>query len=44
MVKRLPQPPQSAALFASDLLAGLEQAPLNQAWLRRTRLVWPVDA
>ena len=29
MVKRLPQPPQTAALFASDLLAGLEQAPLN---------------
>ena len=36
-------PPESARLFVSGLLGGLEQAPLPGAWRERARLTYPVD-
>jgi hypothetical protein len=39
----LPAPPAAAAVFASGILGGLEQAPLPEAWRRLTRLTYPYD-
>ena len=36
-------PPESARLFVSGLLGGLEQAPLPGPWRERARLTYPVD-
>jgi cytochrome c len=38
-----PTPPAAAAVFASGLMAGLENAPLPAAWREVTRLTYPVD-
>lgn len=38
-----PAPPAAAAVFASGLMAGLENAPLPAAWREVTRLTYPVD-
>ncbi|MBV8210769.1 MAG: c-type cytochrome [Burkholderiaceae bacterium] len=36
-------PPNSIAIFASGLMAGLEQAPLPANWRGPTRITYPVD-
>jgi len=36
-------PPQNAAVFASGLMAGLENAPLPAGWRSATRITSPVD-
>jgi hypothetical protein len=38
-----PAPPPAAAVFASGLMAGLENAPLPPPWREVTRLTYPVD-
>ncbi len=44
LMRRAPLPPAGAVVFASGQLGGLESIPLNAAWRRPTRLLWPVDA
>ncbi len=43
-LRELPHdPPAAAAVFASGLMAGLENAPLPTGWRGATRLTYPVD-
>lgn len=43
-LRQLPDnPPAAAAVFASGLMAGLENAPLPRGWRGVTRLTYPVD-
>lgn len=39
----LPSPPPAAAVFASGLMGGLEEAPLPAAWRGPARLAYPFD-
>jgi hypothetical protein len=43
LAKLADPPPESATVFASGLLAGLERAPLPGAWRSRVRLAYPLD-
>ena len=36
-------PPKSTAVFASGLMAGLENAPLPSGWRSATRITYPID-
>jgi hypothetical protein len=36
-------PPRSTAVFASGLMAGLENAPLPPGWRSATRITYPID-
>jgi len=43
-LRELPvDPPKSTAVFASGLMAGLENAPLPAGWRSATRITYPVD-
>jgi hypothetical protein len=43
-LRKLPaNPPAASAIFASGLMAGLENAPLPSLWRGATRLAYPVD-
>jgi hypothetical protein len=43
-LRELPgNPPAAAAIFASGLMAGLENAPLPAGWRGATRITYPVD-
>lgn len=42
-LRGLPASPPAATIFASGLMAGLENAPLPSAWRAATRLTYPVD-
>jgi hypothetical protein len=39
----LSSPPPAAAVFASGLMAGMENAPLSASWRAQTRLTYPLD-
>ncbi len=42
-LRALPAPPAAAAVFASGLMGGLEDAPLPPAWRDAARLTYPFD-
>ena len=42
-LRELPADPPAATIFASGLMAGLENAPLPPGWRGATRITYPVD-
>jgi hypothetical protein len=42
-LRKLPADPPAADIFASGLMAGLENAPLPPGWRSATRITYPVD-